>query len=71
MYFRRENNSGTTPVFSKIIRPKNICKIYGSVNGVSKKPHTLYGSVNGQARKIKKLYASVNGRSKLIFVDRV
>lgn len=70
MYFRRENNSGTTPVFSKTIRPKNICKIYGSVNGVSKKPHTLYGSVNGQSKKIKKLYASVNGRSKLIFVDR-
>lgn len=42
-------------------------RLYGSVNGQSKRITTLYGSVNGQTKKIVKLYASVNGRTKRIF----
>lgn len=68
MYFRRRNSSGSTPVFSKIIKPKNTCKLYCSVNNSSKNINKLYCSVNGSSKKILRLYASVNGRSKLIYI---
>lgn len=42
-------------------------KLYGSVNGQSKRIKKLYGSVNGQSKEISKLYGSVNGVSKLIY----
>lgn len=42
-------------------------RLYGSVNGLTKRVTTLYGSVGGQTKKIKKLYGSVNGQTKLIF----
>lgn len=42
-------------------------KLYGSVNGETKRVKKLYGSVNGETKKIKKLYGSVNGQTKLIY----
>lgn len=42
-------------------------KLYGSVNGQTKKVTKLYGSVSGQSKEIKKLYASVGGVTKRIF----
>ena len=42
-------------------------RLYGSVNGLTKRVTTLYGSVSGSTKKIKKLYGSVNGQTKLIF----
>ena len=42
-------------------------KLYGSVNGQSKKIQKLYGSVGGQTKEIVKLYGSVNGQTKLIY----
>lgn len=69
IYIRRENSTGTTPVYQLNIVPATTVKLYGSVNGQSKEIKTLYGSVNGQSKKIVKLYGSVNGRSKLIYED--
>ena len=42
-------------------------KLYGSVNGQTKKVAKLYGSVNGQTKLITKLYGSANGTTKLIY----
>lgn len=69
IYIRRENSTGTTPVYQLNIVPTTTVKLYGSVNGESKEIKTLYGSVGGQSKKIVKLYGSVNGRSKLIYED--
>lgn len=44
-------------------------KLYGSVNGQTKRVTKLYGSVNGQTKKILKLYGSVNSVTKLIYQD--
>lgn len=44
-------------------------KLYGSVNGQTKKITKLYGSVNGETKKITKLYGSVNGVTKLVYED--
>ena len=44
-----------------------VAKLYGSVNGQSKRVTKLYGSVNGQTKEITKLYGSVNGVTKRIY----
>ena len=68
-YFRRRNSSGSMPAYSILITPKQLVKVYGSINGQAKKAKKLYGSVNGQAKRIRKLYCSVDGRAKLIHLD--
>lgn len=57
-YSETSTVSFTADVFSRL---------YGSVNGLTKRVATLYGSVSGSTKKIKKLYGSVNGQTKLIF----
>lgn len=57
-YSETSTVSFTADVFSRL---------YGSVNGLTKRVTTLYGSVSGNTKKIKKLYGSVNGQTKLIF----
>lgn len=42
-------------------------RLYGSVNGETKRITKLYGSVNGETKEITKLYGSVNGETKRIF----
>ena len=42
-------------------------KLYGSVNGFSKRINKLYGSVNGETKEIVKLYGSVDGQTKRVF----
>lgn len=42
-------------------------RLYGSVNGNTKKTKKIYGSVNGQTKEITKVYGSVNGQTKRIF----
>ena len=69
LYLRRENTTGTTPVYTVSIVPVTTVKLYGSVNNQAKEIHKLYGSVGGQSKRIRKLYGSVNGRSKLIYED--
>ena len=69
VYLRRENTTGTTPVYAVNIVPFTSVKLYGSVNSQAKEIHKLYGSVGGQSKRIRKLYGSVNGRSKLIYED--
>jgi len=63
--------SGTTAIdVSKDVYlpiPPTTYKLYGSVNGQTKKVTKLYGSVNGQTKQITKLYGSVNGQTKRIF----
>lgn len=48
----------TTPVLHKL---------YGSVNGQTKRVEKLYGSVNGVTKEITKMYGSVNGVTKRIW----
>lgn len=42
-------------------------RLYGPVNGETKRITKLYGSVNGETKEITKLYGSVNGETKRIF----
>lgn len=42
-------------------------KLYGSVNGKTKKIVKLYGSVNGKTKLITKMYGSVDGKTKRIW----
>ena len=44
-------------------------RLYGSVNGQTKKLVHVYGSVNGRSVKLTKIYASVGGVAKLVHVD--
>lgn len=69
LYLRRENSTGTTPVYAISITPVSTVKLYGSANNQTKEIKTLYGSVGGESKKIVKLYGSVGGRSKLIYED--
>jgi len=42
-------------------------KIYGSVNGETKRIKKIYCSLNGETREVTKMYGSVNGLTKRIF----
>lgn len=64
-YASNSVGSGTSSIVSVTI-PEH-AKLYGSVNGGTKRIKKLYGSVNGQTKTIKKVYASVNGQTKLIY----
>jgi hypothetical protein len=62
------NNWGPyTPLDLRLTTLAEPGKLYGSVNGQSKKVQKLYGSVGGQTKEIVKLYGSVNGQTKLIY----
>lgn len=64
---RVSTNAGTTAGSDVVFRTLESHKLYGSVNGQTKKVTKLYGSVSGQTKEIKKLYASVGGVTKRIF----
>ena len=68
---RRGGDDGDTAAntYYVTITPFTNAKLYGSVNGRSKKITKLYGSVGGVSKKITKLYGSVDGVAKLIYKD--
>lgn len=68
-YFRAKADNGIlTSDFSEDVSATTLVatKLYGSVNGETKRIVKLYGSVNGETKQITKLYGSVNGETKRI-----
>lgn len=66
---RRNSSDAAANTYYVTITPFTNARLYGSVNGRSKKITKLYGSVNGVSKKITKLYGSVDGVAKLIYKD--
>ena len=64
--FRVTTSAGTT-YCDDFETVTTLARLYGSVNGVTKRIIKLYGPVNGTTKRITKLYGSVNGVTKRVF----
>lgn len=67
IYLRVRTDAGSTQSGTITITTPVSYKLYGSVNGKTKRMNKLYCSVNGKTKLVTKLYGSVNGKTKRIY----
>lgn len=67
VYVRVNTTAGNSSASTANVTTPISYKLYGSVNGKTKRIRKLYCSVNGKTKLVNKLYGSVNGKTKRIF----